>query len=57
MITELSGNPPSVGEVLLLQTEPTNIKDNKAVAIVKNPLVVGYVPAKLSVLIFVQNMS
>ena len=46
----------SVGEVLLLQTEPTNIKDNKAVAIVKNTLVVGHVPAKLSVL-FCQFLS
>ena len=40
---------PSVGEVLLLQTEPTHIKDKKAVAIVKNTLVAGHVPAKLSV--------
>ena len=47
---------PSVGKVLLLQTEPTNIKDNKAVAIVKNTLVVGHVPVKLSVL-FCQFLS
>ena len=47
---------PSVGKVLLLQTEPTNIKDNKAIVFVKNTLVVGHVPAKPSVL-FCQFMS
>ena len=34
---------PSVGKVLLLQTEPTNIKDNKVVTIVKNTSVTGAV--------------
>ena len=47
---------PSVAKVLLLQTEPTNIKDNKVVSIVKNTLVVGHVPAKPSVL-FCQILS
>ena len=47
---------PSVGEVLLFQTEPTNIKDKKAVANCQNTLVVGHVPAKLSVL-FCQLLS
>ena len=47
---------PSVAKVLLLQTEPTNIKDNKVVAIVENTSVVDHVPAKPSVL-FCQFLS
>ena len=41
---------PSVGEVLLLQREPTNFKDSQAVAIMKSTLIVGHVPASLSAL-------
>ena len=47
---------PLVGEVLLLRREPTNIKDTQAVAIMKSTLVVGHVPANLSVL-FSQFLS
>ena len=41
---------PAVGEVLLLQREPTNMKDKQAVSVVKSTRVVGHVPASLSVL-------
>ncbi len=41
---------PSVGEVLLLQREPSNIKDSQAVAIMKSTLIVGHVPEQLSAL-------
>ena len=39
-----------MGEVLLLHREPTNVKDNLAVCILKSELVVGHVTASLSVL-------
>ena len=41
---------PSVGEVLLLQREPTNVKDSQAVCVMKSTLVVGHVPQNFSAL-------
>ena len=35
---------PVVGEILLLKTEPTNVKDRLAVCVKKERQVVGYVP-------------
>ena len=37
-----------MGEVLLLQREPTNIKDSLDVSVMKSTLVVGHVPASFS---------
>lgn len=39
-----------MGEVLLLQREPTNIKDSLAVSVMKSTLVVGHIPTNLSAL-------
>ena len=41
---------PTLGESLLLQSEPTNTKDSLAVSVVKSNTIVGHVPANLSVL-------
>ena len=41
---------PSEGEVLLLHREPTNVKDNQAVSVMKNALVVGHVPYNFAAL-------
>ena len=41
---------PVVGEVLLLQREPSNMKDRQAVSVMKSNLIVGHVPANLSAL-------
>ena len=39
---------PAIGEVLLVKPEPTNEKDSKAVAVLKEDVIVGHVPRKLS---------
>ena len=36
--------------MLLLQREPTNVKDNQAVSVMKNALVVGHVPCNFAAL-------
>ena len=42
---------PALGEILLLQREPTNAKDSLAVSVMKsNNTIVGHVPANLSAL-------
>ena len=42
---------PALGEILLLQREPTNAKDSLAVSVIKsNNMIVGHVPANLSAL-------
>ena len=38
---------PTIGEVLLVKTEPTNIKDSNAVAVFKEDVIVGHVPQNL----------
>ena len=38
---------PVVGEVLLSQREPSNMKDSQAVSVMKSNLIVGHVPANL----------
>ena len=39
---------PAIGQTLLLRKEPTNIKDNKAVAVFLEDLLVGHVPFNLA---------
>ena len=39
---------PFVGEILHLQTDAGNVHDIHAVAIVKNPVVVGHAPREMS---------
>ncbi len=43
---------PTIGESLLVKPEPTNAKDNKAVAVLKDDLVVGHVPYNLASRLF-----
>ena len=40
---------PVVGEVLLLKREPNNVRDNCAVAVLKEGQVVGHIPYNISV--------
>ncbi len=46
------GHQQSIGESLLVKPEPTNTKDNKAVAVLKDDLVVGHVPYNLASRLF-----
>ncbi len=43
---------PFIGEPLLVKPEPTNAKDNKAVAVMKDSTVVGHVPRNLAPRLF-----
>ncbi len=43
---------PTIGESLQVKPEPTNAKDNKAVAVPKDNLVVGHVPYNLASRLF-----
>ena len=43
---------PVVNEILQLRQEPNNLKDNEAVAVVKDGVVVGHVPRLLSSTVF-----
>ncbi len=43
---------PTIGESLLVKPEPSNVKDNKAVAVLKDDLVVGHVPYNLASRLF-----
>ena len=43
---------PVIGEILQLEKEPSNRKDQKAVAVVKNGEIVGHLPAILSSTVF-----
>lgn len=42
---------PVVGEVLLLQREPDNVRDNRAVAVLKEGQVVGHIPYNISAIV------
>ena len=39
---------PVIGEILQLEREPSNLKDQKAVAVMRNGEIVGHLPANLS---------
>ena len=39
---------PVIGEILQLEREPSNLKDQKAVAVEKNGMIVSHQPANLS---------
>ena len=39
---------PVVGETLLLRREPSNVKDDQAIAVVKDGEVVGHIPYNIS---------
>ena len=43
---------PTIGEFLILSTEPTNAKDPNAVAIFREDIVVGHVPRNLAPRLF-----
>ncbi len=43
---------PTIGESLLVKSEPTNAKDNKAVAVLKDDFVVEHVPYNLASRLF-----
>ncbi len=43
---------PTIGESLLVKPEPSNAKHNKAVAVLKDDLVVGHVPYNLASRLF-----
>ncbi len=42
---------PVVGEVLLLKREPNNVRDNCAVAVLKEGQVVGHIPYNISAIV------
>ncbi len=42
---------PVVGEVLLLKREPDNVRDNCAVAVLKEGQVVGHIPYNISAIV------
>lgn len=43
---------PAIGEVLLVKPEPTNEKDSKAVAVLKEDVIVGHIPRNLAPSLF-----
>ena len=43
---------PTIGETLLAKMEPSNIKDRKAVAVIKDGETVGHVPLNLASKLF-----
>ena len=43
---------PTIGEILLVKSEPTNCQDSKAVAILKENVTVGHVPQNIAPRLF-----
>ena len=43
---------PTIGEILLVKSEPTNCQDSKAVAILKENVTIGHVPQNIAPRLF-----